>query len=85
MKFSDERWCLPSAFLTLSSAEVKLSSLSYALLPSTKIEIFSLDFRASLKVILVLSPQRPFVSEVQVSMSSQPHCDFRARPVSNER
>ena len=61
--------------------EVKLSSLSYALLPSTKIQIHNLDFQASLKAVLELDSSYPFVSNIEVSLTQQPICNLRVTPI----
>eukprot|EP00797_Seminavis_robusta_P014526 Sro219_g090320.2 (891) ;mRNA; f:14041-16964 len=65
--------------------DVKLSSLSYALLPSTQIKIHNVNFRASIKAVLFLAPQHPFVSTVELSFAEQPLCDLRVTPVSKDR
>ena len=70
--------------MAVATTEVKLSSLSYALLPSTKIRIHNLDFRASLRAVLELDPNYPFVSTLELSLTQQPDCNFRVTPVSND-
>lgn len=65
--------------------EVKLSTLAYAILPSTKINVHSLDFRTSIKLVLLVEPDYPFLSSVELSMLRQPECNLRITPLGNDR
>jgi Ca2+-dependent lipid-binding protein len=95
VRLSDESWQLDrlelyfevDALLEDSAMvlEVKLSSLSYALLPSTQVKIHHVSFRAMIKAVLFVGPQHPFISRIYISMLEQPHCDFRVTPVSKDR
>jgi Ca2+-dependent lipid-binding protein len=65
--------------------EVKLSSLSYSLLPSTQVKIHNVNFRATIKAVVFIMPQHPFTSRVHISLLEQPRCDFLVTPVSKDR
>lgn len=65
--------------------DVKLTSLEYALLPSTKVSISSLQANLSLKVTAIASPSNPFISAIHIAMIQVPSCSARVMPLGDER
>jgi hypothetical protein len=65
--------------------EVKLSSLSYSLLSSTRVKIHNLNFRAMVKAVVFVVPRHPFTSRLDISLLEHPRCDFRVTPESKDR
>jgi Ca2+-dependent lipid-binding protein len=64
---------------------VKLSSLEYAFLPSTKVSIHAVDVSLPLKVSVSVRPDYPYVSVLELSLSEAPECNVRITPLSGER
>lgn len=64
---------------------MKLSSLEYALLPSTKVSVHAIDVTLPLKVAVSVRPDYPYISTVQLSLSEAPECNVRITPLSGER
>lgn len=64
---------------------MKLSSLDYALMPSTKLSITALDTQLSLDATFELDPSYPFISFLNVSITEAPACRVRVTPVSESR
>ena len=63
-------------------AEMKLSTLDYALLPSTQVAIHSFDMRLPLVVTVEMMQEFPFIKGVKVSLSEVPPCRVRVTPLS---
>jgi len=92
-KFSDERLHFAStvSFLphtnclrvTLSSPVVKLSSLEYSLMPSTKLSVNTMDMKVPLDVAATVSPVYPFISTLNISLAEIPPVRVRITPLSD--
>eukprot|EP00978_Attheya_sp_CCMP212_P013788 scaffold34752_cov52-Attheya_sp.AAC.1 len=65
--------------------EVKLSSLDYAILPSTKIAITSLDVRLPLEFSVSATPKYPYLSTLNISLSESPECKVKITPLGDNR
>ena len=65
--------------------DIKLSSLDYALLPSTKLSINSLDVQAPVELTITFSPTYPYVSTLNITMEEMPKYKFRIMPSSESR
>jgi len=65
--------------------EVKLSSLEYALLPSTKVSVHAVDVTLPLKASVSVRPDSPYISTIELSLSGAPECNVRITPLSGER
>jgi hypothetical protein len=65
--------------------EIKLSSLDFALLPTTKIAVGSLFTNGKLKVTATSIPEKPFLSTVQISLAHLLDCNIRITPLSDDR
>mmetsp|Transcript_54298 Transcript_54298/g.65490 ORF Transcript_54298/g.65490 Transcript_54298/m.65490 type:complete len:933 (-) Transcript_54298:226-3024(-) len=63
--------------------EVKLSSLDYALLPSTKLSIHAVDVRLSVELSVTFIPESPFISFLNVSIAEMPKVNVRITPLSH--
>mmetsp|Transcript_39795 Transcript_39795/g.81876 ORF Transcript_39795/g.81876 Transcript_39795/m.81876 type:complete len:237 (-) Transcript_39795:174-884(-) len=61
---------------------MKLSTLDYALLPSTQVAIHSFDMRLPLEVTVEMMQEFPFLRGVKVSLSGVPPCRVRVTPLS---
>jgi hypothetical protein len=64
---------------------VKLSSLEYSLLPSTKVSIHAVDVTLPLEVSISVRPDYPYTSNLEISLSDAPECNLRITPLSGER
>ena len=67
-----------------TSLDVKLSSLDYALLPSTQISAHSFEANLPLKVKVASIPEYPFISVLEFSLSESPECHIRITPLSDD-
>lgn len=65
--------------------EIKLSSLDFALLPTTKVAVGSLFTKGKLKVTVTSIPETPFLSTVQISLAHLLDCNIRITPLSDDR
>lgn len=63
---------------------MKLSSLDYALLPSTQISAHSFEANLPLKVTVASIPEYPFISVLEFSLSESPECHIRITPLSDD-
>lgn len=64
---------------------MKLSSLEYAMLPSTKVSVHAVDITLPLNVAVSVRPDYPYISTLQLSLSVAPECNIRITPLSGER
>jgi len=76
---------IPFYTFLCDTKEVKLSSLEYALIPSTKISIHSIEMRLPLELSLSTRPDYPYVSKLRMSLANTPDCKLRITPLSNDR
>ena len=72
---------LPSSSATLL-IDIKLSTLDYALLPSTQVAIHSFDMRLPLELTVEMMHQYPFVKGIKASLTKVPPCRVRVTPLS---
>lgn len=63
---------------------MKLSSLDYALLPTTKISAHSFEASLPLKVVVSSTPDYPYISLLEFSLSKSPECNIRITPLSDD-
>ena len=66
----------------MTHIEMKLSTLDYALLPSTQVAIHSFDMRLPLEVTVEMMQEFPFLKGIKVSLSEVPPCRVRVTPLS---
>lgn len=66
----------------LKRSEIKLSTLDYALLPTTHVAIHSLDMRLPLEVSFETMDIYPFIKTIRVSLTKIPPCRVRVTPLS---
>ena len=62
--------------------DIKLSTLDYALLPSTQVAIHSFDMRLPLELTVEMMHQYPFVKGIKASLTKVPPCRVRVTPLS---
>lgn len=77
--------CSTTSLLWTKILEVKLSSLQYAMLPSTKVSIHSMKMRLPLQLSLSAMPEYPYVSKLRISLAHAPDCKVRITPLSDDR
>jgi len=70
---------------TIYFEDIKLSNLDYALLPTTKLSINSLDVQTSLELSITSSPTYPYISTLNVTMERLPKYKFKVTPLSESR
>lgn len=63
-------------------SDIKLSTLDYALLPSTQVAIHSFDMRMPLEVTVEMMQEFPFIKGIKASLSAIPSCRVRVTPLS---
>jgi hypothetical protein len=73
------------SYLGFARTEVKLSSLEYSLLPSTKVSIHAVDLTLPLEVSVSVRPDYPYIAALELSLSEAPECNVRITPLSGER
>ena len=66
----------------VSILDIKLSTLDYALLPSTQVAIHSFDMRLPLELTVEMMHQYPFVKGIKASLTKVPPCRVRVTPLS---
>eukprot|EP00543_Licmophora_paradoxa_P002149 CAMPEP_0202444500 /NCGR_PEP_ID=MMETSP1360-20130828/3558_1 /ASSEMBLY_ACC=CAM_ASM_000848 /TAXON_ID=515479 /ORGANISM="Licmophora paradoxa, Strain CCMP2313" /LENGTH=460 /DNA_ID=CAMNT_0049060517 /DNA_START=12 /DNA_END=1394 /DNA_ORIENTATION=- len=64
--------------------DIKLSSLHYAMLPSTRIAVSSLGTKLNLLLTTKAGGMMPFVSDLEVSLLEYPDINLRIMPVSDD-
>ena len=64
---------------------IKLSSLDFALLPTTRIAVGSLVTKGQLKMTTTAIPETPFLSTVEISLAHLLDCNIRITPLGDER
>lgn len=65
--------------------EIKLSSLDFALLPTTKVAVGALLTSGKLKVTVTSVPETPYLSTLHISLVHALDCKVRISPLGDER
>ena len=65
--------------------EIKLSSLDFALLPTTKVAVGALLTTGRLKITATSIPETPYLSRLQISLAHALDCKVRITPLGDER
>ena len=76
----------PSMFdYFLFCLDAKLTSLQYAKLPSTKLEIHAADMKLSVSLALTFSPEYPYVESIEFSLRETPVTRISITPFQDDR